>query len=404
MTTSKLHRIVNQGPGAPGGPSLPATGPVEAPSEIDRGRASKGKVEFPNWRGPEDKPAAPPVAPAPPERRVGFAVVGLGRLSLEEILPAFAACTKARVVALVSGDRTKAQTVAAQYGISPDAVHDYAALDRLGPEVQAVYIVTPNGLHLEHVRAAAHGKKHVLCEKPMARTSAEARAIENACAEAGVKLMIAYRCQHEPFNVEAARVVQSGELGRARVIEASNTQMQGPRDQWRLKAALAGGGALPDIGLYCLNGVRSLLGEEPVEVYATIVNPEGDPRYAEIEETVSFMLRFPSGAIANCATSYGAHESKDLRVRLEKGSIDLENAFAYRGQRMRISKRDGANESVTELRLAAKNQFTLEIDHFAGCILDGKEPKSGGAEGVRDHVLMEAIYQSARESRPIRVG
>lgn len=404
MSAPKPHRITNHGPGTPDGPVLPATGTLTPPSAIDRGHVSKGEVAFPNWKGDEDRPAPAPVAPLPPDRRVRFAVVGLGRLSLEEILPAFATCTKARAVALVSGDPEKARTVASQYGIAADALHDYAALDRLGPGVDAVYVVTPNGLHRAHVEAAARGKKHVLCEKPMANTSADARAMERACADAGVKLMIAYRCQQEPFNVEAARIVQSGELGRARVIEATNTQMQGPGDQWRLKASLAGGGALPDIGLYCLNGVRALLGEEPVEVFATIVNPDGDPRYAEVEETVSFVLRFPSGAIANCATSYGAHESKDLRVRLEKGSLDLENAFAYRGQRMRISKRDGDHESVTELRLAAKNQFALEIDHFASCILDGTEPKTTGAEGVRDHVLMEALYRSAREGRPVRIG
>ena len=401
------HPIRPTGPGTPEGPALPAVAPgaPPPPSSIDRGGVRDGAVVFENWKGEADKPAPPPPAPMPPGKRVGFAVMGLGRLTLEEVLPAFAACKAAKAVALISGSPEKARAVAAQYGIAAESVYGYDEVHRLSenPEVQAVYVVTPNGMHRDNVLAVAKAGKHVLCEKPMANTSAEAREMVEACRAAGVRLMIAYRCQYEPFNREVVRLVRSGELGRPRVLEATNTQVQGRADQWRLKAPLAGGGALPDIGLYCLNGVRAVLGEEPVEVFARIVNPAGDERYADIDETTVFMLRFPSGAIANCATSYGAHESKDLRVRLEKGWIDLENAFAYRGQRMRIARRKGENESVEELRLGAKDQFALEIDHFAECILEGREPRTPGEEGLQDHVLMEAIYRSAREGVPVAI-
>jgi predicted dehydrogenase len=146
-----------------------------------------------------------------------------------------------------------------------------------------------------------------------------------------------------------------------------------------------------------------MLGEEPVEVYAQIVNPQDDARYGEVEETIAFMLRFPSGAIANCAASYGAHESKDMRIRLEKGWIDVENAFAYKGQRMRIARREGDFELVEEPRLEFKDQFMLEIDHFARCVRDGRDPETPGEEGLRDQVLMEALYRSAREGTPVRI-
>jgi predicted dehydrogenase len=393
------------GPGTADGPTLPAAGQWQAPADIDVGAVKDGKVEFANWKGAADKPSPPPPAPDAPGKRIGFAVIGLGRLALEQILPAFIDCKHARLAALVSGSPEKARAVAAQCGIDEQAVYGYDDIPRLAdnPDVRAVYVVTPNGLHVQHVSAAARAGKHVLCEKPMANTADEARRMIDACAQAGVKLMVAYRCQFEVFNSEAARIVQSGELGRARIIEATNTQVQGSGEQWRLKARLAGGGALPDIGLYCLNGVRHLLGEEPVEIYAQIVNPRGDDRYDEVEETVSFMLRFPSGAIANCAASYGAHETKDMRVRLENGWIDVENAFAYKGQRMRIARRKDTYEVVEEQRLDFKDQFTLEIDHFAQCVRDDRAPATPGEEGLRDQVLMEAIYRSAREGRPVRV-
>lgn len=302
MSSSKTYPLRGAGPGSARGTVLPLAGNALPASSIDKGAVENSRVEFPNWKGEADKPSPPPAAPLPPRERIGFAVIGLGRLALEQILPAFSQSLRARVVALVSSSEEKARLVARQYGVPDDSVYGYDDVGKLAanPDVQAVYVVTPNALHPAHVRAAAKAGKHVLCEKPMANTPDEARQMIDVCAEAGVKLMIAYRCQYEPFNREAARLAQSGELGRVRVIEATNTQVQGPGDQWRLKAALAGGGALPDIGLYCLNGARALLAEEPVEVYAQVVNPEGDPRYAEVEETIAFTLRFASGAIAHC--------------------------------------------------------------------------------------------------------
>jgi predicted dehydrogenase len=405
MSDDKHSSFTVTGPGTPKGPVLPAAGQSQPPAAIDIGSVSNGRVEFGEWKGEADKPSAPPPAPLAPDARIGFAVVGLGRLALEQILPAFSSCRYARLAGLVSGSPDKRNAVASQYGVPDDAVFGYDEMARLADhsDIQAVYIVTPNGLHLPHVKAAASAGKHVLCEKPMANTSKEAQEIIDVCAEAHVRLMVAYRCQFEVFNSEAARLVRSGALGMARVIEASNTQMQGSGEQWRMRASLAGGGALPDIGLYCLNGARHLLGEEPVEVYAQIVNPPDDDRYREVEETISFMLRFPSGAIANCAASYGAHESKDMRIRLQNGWIDLENAFAYKGQRMRIARRKDDFEIVEEQRLEFKDQFALEIDHFAECIREGRDPATPGEEGLRDHLLMEALYRSAREGRPIRV-
>lgn len=391
------------GPGTPTGPRMPAAGAVPGPSAIDRGRVEDGRVVFPNWKGEADKPAPPPPAPLPPDGRVGFAVVGLGRLSLEEILPAFTETMRAKPVALVSGTPDKARVVARQYGIREEALYGYGDWDRLAKDeaVQAVFVVTPNGLHREHVVAAAGAGKHVLCEKPMANTAEEARAMIAACAAARVHLMVAYRCQYEPYNRRAIALIRSGKHGTARIIEACNTQVQGSPDQWRLKAAAAGGGVIPDIGIYCLNGVRAYTGEEPVEVFARIWNPPGDPRFAEVEDTAAFMLRFPSGTLANCAASYTAHESKDMRVRLGEAWIDVENAFAYKGQSLRVARRLGDDEAVDDLRLAHKNQFALEIDHFAECVLTGRRPLTPGEEGLQDHVVMEALYESARTGRPV---
>ncbi|MBV4368133.1 Gfo/Idh/MocA family protein [Erwinia phyllosphaerae] len=403
MSKTQRH-YAPSGPGTKTGPALPAAGKALSPNAIDVGQVADHAVTFENWKGAADRPEPQPATPLPPDERLGIAIVGLGRLSLNQILPALNESQFARPVALVSDRPEKAQAVARQYGIDPNAIYRYDEMHKMADnqKIQAVYVVTPNGLHRDHVVAAAKAGKHVLCEKPMANTPDEAREMIAACQQAKVKLMIAYRCQHELFNVEAARLTQSGELGQPRVIEAITSQVQGPGDQWRMRAALSGGGVLPDIGLYCLNGVRTMLAEDPIEVYAQIINPTDDDRFSEVEETIAFTLRFPSGAIANCFSSYGTHEAKDMRIRLEKGWIALDNAFAYEGQRLQVAQRHEQSEQVNELRLSPKNQFTLEIDHFAHCVLHDATPYSPGEEGLQDHILMEAIYRSARKGVPVR--
>ncbi|MDU6411542.1 MAG: Gfo/Idh/MocA family oxidoreductase [Yersiniaceae bacterium] len=403
MSDDQAFPYENRGPATAIGHALPAAGAPLPPSGIDSGRVDGEQVTFPNWKGAADTPEPSPPVALPPEQRVGFAVVGLGRLTLNQILPALHRSKNARPVALVSGYREKAETVAAQYGIRSDAIYGYDEMQKMAdnPEIEAVYIVTPNGLHRDHVLAAAAAGKHVLCEKPMANTSREAQEMIDACQQAGVKLMIAYRCQFDAFNKEAARLVQSGELGRPRIIEATNVQMMGLDGQWRFKAGLAGGGALPDIGLYCLNGVRMMLAENPIEVYAQAVNPTGDPRYAEVEETISFVLRFRSGVIAHCVTSYGAHEGKEMTVRLENGWVKLDNAFAYSGQRLTVAQRKGEAQSLEERKLSAGPQFVLEIEHFADCVRNDRAPRTPGEEGLQDQIFIEAIYRSAQEGRPV---
>ena len=306
----------------------------------------------------------------------------------------------------MSGTPDKARVVAQQYGIPDSAVYGYGDWDKVkaNPDIQAVYVVTPNAVHRGDVVAAAGAGKHVLCEKPMAASSAEARAMIAACEAADVRLMIAYRCQYEPYNREVTRLARTGELGKPRMIQAFNGQTTGLPEQWRLKKALAGGGALPDIGLYCLNGVRALLGEEPDLIQAQIHSPPGDPKFREVEESVSFTLRFPSGVLAQCMTSYGVHESRRLTVHTAGAEIDLENAFAYVGQRLIVTHRDGKALSKDARVLTARNQFALEMDHLSRCLQENRRPRTPGEEGLQDQILMEAIYEAARTGAPVTVS
>lgn len=338
-------------------------------------------------------------------QRVGFAIVGLGHLTLEQILPAFGACKRAKLTALVSGDKAKALQVAAEYGVPASGVYDYAGYDRLkdNPAVDVISIVLPNGMHEEYTVRGAQAGKHILCEKPMANTPQQAQRMIEACRAARVKLMIAYRIQYEPHNMLAQHWVRSRQFGKVKVIEAVNGQNQGDPNQWRHKKALAGGGSLPDVGLYDLNTTRYLLGEEPSEVMGTTYSTPNDPRFREVEETVLWQMKFPSGTLFNGTTGYGFHESRRYRVLAEQAWFGLDPAFSYNGLHMELSQAQGLAEYRQSPSLDPKNQFALEMDHMAECVRQNKTPYTPGEEGLQDHRIMAAIYESARTAKVVHL-
>ena len=353
---------------------------------------------------PSEKPKSPPPAPMNPEKRIGYALVGLGHLTLDELLPAFGECKYSKPVALVSGDAAKAAKVAQQYGIKPQNIYNYQNYDTIknNPEVDVVYIVLPNSMHEEFtVRAAAAGK-HVLCEKPMATSPAEAQRMIDACKKANKKLMIAYRIQYEPNNRQVMKWARERKWGKVKVLEMYNGQNQGDPNQWRQKKALAGGGSLPDIGLYCLNTARFITGEEPEWVSANIYSDTADPRFKEVEDTVLFQMGFPSGTVVNAGSTYSVHNTKRYRCLADNGGwFGMDPAFTYSGLKMEVSEVREGKEYKESPSIDEKNQFALEIDHMSQCILNNQQPYTPGEEGLQDHKIMEAIYRSAKERKVI---
>ncbi|HEU4539383.1 MAG TPA: Gfo/Idh/MocA family oxidoreductase, partial [Polyangiaceae bacterium] len=285
----------------------------------------------------------PPPGAGPGGRKLGWAIVGLGKFATEQLLPAFTACSRSRVAALVSGSPDKARALAARYGVAPKSVYDYAGFDRLrdDPAVDVVYVVLPNSMHAEYTIRAARAGKHVMTEKPMATKVEDASAMIEACRAAGRRLMVAYRAQFEPHNRAAVAAVRAGELGAVKLIVADHGRRldpNDPADTWRTKRDLAGGGSLVDIGIYSLQAARYITGEEPTEVSATLSSPPNDPRFAEVEESVAFTLRFPGGAVATCTSSYGIATVKRYRVMGEKGYLDLDPATSYEGNKLRFGR------------------------------------------------------------------
>jgi predicted dehydrogenase len=339
--------------------------------------------------------------PNPPGKKTGFAIVGLGRLSIYQILPAFAKCEKSKVVAFVTGDRAKGEKLAARYDVNPKNIYNYQNYESLrdNPEVDVVYIVLPNGMHAEYTVRAAKIGKHVLSEKPMANTPKDCEEMIKACREANRKLMVAYRCHYEPYNQALIKIARDGDLGPIQVVVSDHGFNIGDPTQWRLKKALSGGGSLMDIGIYALQAARYTTGEEPTEVSAMEFTDRNDPRFKEVEETINFQLRFPSGALAQCTSSYGYAGQNRIRVIGTKGWAELEPATSYTGLRMRVRKGNG----LEERDLGQRDQFASEMDHMADCVMNNKEPQTPGEEGLRDLRIMMAIYESARTGKTMKL-
>jgi predicted dehydrogenase len=336
----------------------------------------------------------------PPPKKLGFALVGLGRLSTNQLLPAFAKCEHARCTALVSGHADKAKDLAKQFNVPEKSIYGYDNFDSIkdNPDVDVVYIVLPNSMHAEYTIRAAKAAKHVLCEKPMANTVEECQQMIDACKQANRKLMIAYRLHYEPLTQKAAQICREKTYGPVKTIEADFGFNIGP-NQWRLDKKLAGGGPLVDVGVYCINAARFLAGEEPVQVSATMHQPKDDPRFKEVEESMAWWMRFPSGILANCATSYGSNPGNRYRFATQTAQITVDPAYSYNNLHMQIVNK-GRPEPADFPNV---DQFAAEMDHFAQCVADDKTPATPGEEGLADVKIIRKLYESAESGKSLDV-
>jgi predicted dehydrogenase len=361
------------------------------------GTVAGDRVTLPPLHDTSTDSDPPTINVTPLNKRLGVAVVGLGHLALNQILPAFGRAKDVKVTALVSGEPDKARVIAAQYGVPQTHLYDYTTFDRLrdNPDVDIIYIVLPNAMHADYtVRAAAAGK-HVLCEKPMATSVADCQRMIAACAQAKRKLMIAYRMQYEPHHRMLIQMARDPANGPIRLIDAVNGQNDLGNGQWRQKKAMAGGGSLVDVGVYCLNATRYITGEEPMEVTARLTQPKDDPRFRDIEDVVQFTLRFPSGTVANCASGYSFHQSGHLRVQSEKAWFEASPAFSYDSLELKVGRKMGMANGVTTIGLPPNDQFAREMDAFAWAIRHDQTPLTPGEEGLQDMRIIQAIYQAA---------
>jgi predicted dehydrogenase len=331
-------------------------------------------------------------------RTVRYAVVGLGYIAQIAVLPAFAhARENSELTALVSGDPKKLQQLSRKYNV--DYTYSYEQLgDCLkSGEIDAVYIALPNNMHRACTEAAALAGIHVLCEKPMAFGEDECERMIAATEEAHVKLMIAYRLHFEQGNLHAVDVVNSGKIGEPRIFTSVFSQ-QVKAGNSRLKAGV-GGGALYDMGVYCINAARYLFRAEPLEVFAWNMS-SNDKRFFEVPEMTSGLLKFPGDHIASFTTSFGAADRSVFEVIGTKGVLKMDPAYdmaQYLKSELTVDGR------TTKRVFAKRDQFAPELVYFSDCILKNKQPEPSGREGLADVRIIRALLESAETNRPVAV-
>ena len=327
---------------------------------------------------------------------VRFAVVGLGWFTKGRALPALEQSNVCEPSVLVSSSSAKAERIAAEtdgatLGITYDEFHEGAARDAY----DAVYIVTPNALHLEYVETAAEFGKDVLCEKPMERDSERAVELRETATEADIELMIGYRMHTEPTVRRARELIANGYIGEPMSVTGNMSQRLLDRidpnpDQWRLNEALAGGGALFDIGIYPLNTARFLLDAEPVSVTGNTSSTHD--AFDQVDETVAFSVEFPHEVYAQCYASHNARQSSGITVTGTEGQVRVEPAFFQdQTRQLHVSRGDGR----ATIGVEKVDQMLEEFDYFADRIRGPKSIYPDGNHGLVDMRAMEAVYEAA---------
>jgi predicted dehydrogenase len=331
--------------------------------------------------------------------KVRYAVVGLGYISQAALLPAFQhAGDNSELAALVSSDPAKLKTLSRKYKVSQTYSYEQYADCLNSGEIDAVYIGLPNHMHRAYAEAAAQAGVHILCEKPMALMETDCEAMIEAAAKADVRLMIAYRLHLEAGNLAAIEMIHSGKIGEPRIFSSVFSQ-QVKAGNSRLEKNV-GGGAIYDMGIYCINAARYLLKAEPTEVMAWTLNG-GDKRFNEIPEMTSALMRFPGDIVAYFTSSFGAAERSYFEVVGTKGSLRMEPAYDMTGD---FKAYLTIGDRTTQKIFKSRDQFAAELVYFSDCVIDHKEPEPGGREGLTDVRIIEAMMKSASTNRPVSVS
>jgi len=326
--------------------------------------------------------------------KLGIALVGLGRYSEFQLGPALEETDHCYLAGIVTGTPDKIGKWRSRYNIPEENVYNYENFDAMvsNPDIDIVYVVLPNSMHAEFTIRAFEAGKHVICEKPMAITVAECDQMIAAAAKAGKQLSIGYRLHFEPHNLAMMKFGQEKEMGRVKEVVAENGM--GSMQGWRLDRALAGGGPLMDLGIYCVQAARYTLGMEPVAVTAQEGAKTDLDKFREVEESMTWQLEFPGGIKARCRTSY-SEELDIIHADAEHGWARLEPSFPYRGIKGKTS------QGVMDL--PEINQQAYQMDDFAKAIQENRPTPVPGEMGRQDVKILQAIYRAMETGERVEI-
>jgi predicted dehydrogenase len=335
--------------------------------------------------------------------KLRFGVVALGYISQVAMLPAFEGARRAcSVGALISGSREKLRAIADAYEV--ETIGNYRDLEKIAASgvIDAVYIALPNTMHRAMTLRALDAGLHVLCEKPLAMTAADCKAMVDLARRRKLQLMTAYRLQFEPGYLAAMTALHDGSVGKLRYF-ASQFSMQVKPGNIRTRSEL-GGGPLYDLGIYCVNAARHVFMAEPIEVSAQMAGGR-DRRSREVEEMAQVLLRFPDDRFASFTCSFGAADASSFQVWGTEGHVKLEQAYEMVGEKTLVVERSGGGGKprTTRRTFAGVDQFAPLALEFAEAVAEGRDVYPDGAEGMADIRVLEAITAAAKSGKTQRL-
>jgi xylose dehydrogenase (NAD/NADP) len=342
------------------------------------------------------------------DKTVQWGIIGCARIAATALIPGIKNSANGDVLAVASRGLEKAQGYAREFDI-PRTYGSYEALLD-DPEIQAVYVPLPNSLHKEWTIKAAHKGKHVLCEKPIACCAADAQEMSEACRDNGVLLMEAFAQRFHPQYQRAQELIRQGSIGRILRITAAMSRSIYPADDIRMNPSLCGG-ALMDLGCYCINTARFLVGAEPSSVFATQqIGSSG------VDERTTGTLYFPGGEILQFDTNLymeDMHFEQGCTVYGEKRNIHIPQAFSQveilRFGRMTEAAffttdyRIGSHQTET-VRTEAVHQWQLEVEFFGDRVLTARPIELPAENGVANMRVIDAVVESARSGAPVELS
>lgn len=335
-------------------------------------------------------------------KKLNVALCGLGRYA-DYVAYGLESSKYCRIAGLISGTPSKAQEWAKKYDVPKENVYNYQNFDEIinNKDIDLVYVLLPNAMHKEYVIRAAKAKKHIIVEKPMALNAKDCEEMIEVCKKMGVQLALGYRLHFEPYHLEIKRLGQEKVFGQVRLIEVSLGYKSDGKDsnpnEWRMKKALSGGGPLMNLGVYCIQSSRYVLGEEPIAVTAQF-GPNTNPTYfSEVEASITWQLHFPSGAVATSTSAYNAGIDR-LYAAADEGNFELSPAVSYGPFRGKTSKGDLSFPDI--------NQQTQQMDELAKFLLQNQPFPThiNGEEGWKDMKIIDAIYESAKTGKKVLIS
>jgi predicted dehydrogenase len=345
-------------------------------------------------------PFLPKTAEAKTEKYQGpilrVAILGLGSYGTR-VADAMQSCKKAKLVGAISGTPSKLKEWQSKYNIPEKNCYNYQSFDQVknNPDIDAIYVITPNSTHKDFVLRVAKAGKQVICEKPMSVNAKDGQEMVDACKKANVKLLVGYRMHFEPNTLEIIRMRNAGDFGKIMFFQGLTGFRIGDPTQWRLNKELAGGGSMMDIGIYSINGARYMIGEDPIWVTAEETKTDNVKFKEGVDETIQFQLGFPGGAVASCLSTYSMNNLDRFFLNGAQGFAELYPSTGYGPIKGRTNK--------GELNFPHVTHQTVQMDEMSDIILNGKQPvvPVDGLEAMKDLKIIDAIYLAVKTGKKV---